>query len=652
MLPTATNGTDLLEKSIAFYSGVFVSLVLCVAIHMLAPIFPDRSLGRMAMVVLFFGCLASAAWTLTDPFDAFYSARTRWKYADADMATRRGIEKVISRHVRFMRTIGMLGTASAGLLGLAVLSDWPLFAPLRGFQGIFGWFGVLALLAIPVYAATASRPLREAVALRQQIDENLRASGGRTRTAADAEKLAKSLTAAPVEVLGPQKFRAGGYDWMWSDFYKNVAIFGQSGSGKTVCVLNALLDGLLASAAAGQKAPAGLILDPKGDYRDKIETLCRSHGRSKDLVIVDPANLELSVRWNPLDSEDDALEVAGRFGAVMQTLSEKGSDDTFWIESAMRLVQNLITLYRTAYPDRPPSLVEIHEAAMSDDLIEEVHGGISEQTLQNNRAAARASDYFIRQWITMPDEQKGSVRSFVSNMLGSFLVEPYDELFSGRSDVTLAQVIEQGLILYVYMPIAEKEVMARVVSTFIKLEFYREVLKRPNKTRPSFLLCDEFQSFFTVGQGRGDPDAFERTRQSNHANIVAFQNINALLKQTPKREQVLNLLGNCAIKLFLRNTDDETNKFASTLFGQHYETIASTSVSIGQGPRGRGGSSSVSGNDQLVDRVKKDEFASLAVPSREENILFAETISHLAARASVSTEKLRWKVHPIVEARR
>ena len=72
------------------------------------------------------------------------------------------------------------------------------------------------------------------------------------------------------------------------------------------------------------------------------------------------------MRWNPLDSRDDAQELAGRFAAVMQIVNPSGKDDTFWIDSARALIQNLITLIRLARPEEPPSLVELYEAATSD----------------------------------------------------------------------------------------------------------------------------------------------------------------------------------------------------------------------------------------------------------------------------------------------
>ena len=56
----------------------------------------------------------------------------------------------------------------------------------------------------------------------------------------------------PMEVLRGKKvgFRAGGIEWYWENLTQNAMVFGQPGSGKTVCVLNAMLDGLLGATAA------------------------------------------------------------------------------------------------------------------------------------------------------------------------------------------------------------------------------------------------------------------------------------------------------------------------------------------------------------------------------------------------------------------
>lgn len=638
---------EVTQAGIRFWSSLSGSLALSLIAHLVAPGFGSQPMLRMVLVMLFFGGLVTAGWSLSEPLAGLNTARMRWRYGEAPPGIRQNVERYLIRVNRVARTLSGCLTLGAALIGLGVLAHWQPFSVLRPFAAMLIWAGFAGLAVTPLALALSGGRLREARALRLQIDEEMQITGSRIREAAPEP----AVDEAPVGVLGPMRFRAGGYDWHVCDLYKNAAIFGQSGSGKTICVLNALLDGMLmASAAAGTPA-AALILDPKGDFHDKIGALTTRLGRQRDLLVIDPATPATSMRWNPLDSGDDAQEIAGRFAAVMEILNPGGKDDAFWIDNARQLVENLIALLRFARPDMPPSLVEIYQAAMSDPVVEDWGRRISDGAYDRSPEIGRVFDYFFKVWFPMPADMRGTVRTFVSNMLGSFLKPPYDTLFAGKSTKQLGEIIDEGRILYVNMPIAEKEVMARVVSTFVKLEFYREVLRRRNKSRPSLFLCDEFQSFFTVGQGRGDADAFERTRESNHANIVAFQNLHALFKQTDRREPVLNMLGNCATKIFLRNTENETNQYASELFGDHLETLSGGSVNIGGG-MGRGsGGSSISGSAQYTARIRKDAFSALEVPSREDGMPFAGSIVHFAARSRVESLRLRWKIHPIGKGR-
>lgn len=637
----------------SFWSWLICPLAAAAAIHVFADTLRGDRLLTFAAAMTFFVCLALSAWSLAGPLRAQLLASARWRYRDAPAPIRHAVETAALRLAEFTAGLAWIGVAACAVFALYVAAWWrpDLAAPgvRRGLQ--LAGMGLVLLIAFwPVAQLRLLTARRE---LLRTARDQIELSGFKPRTEAAAAAEDRAAAGPAVRVTGPMRFEAGGREWRWDDFYKNTAIFGQPGSGKTVCVLNALLEGLIASSGEGGKPAAGLILDPKGDFRDKIELLCARYGRAGDLLIIDPASPRRSVRWNPLDSDDDAMEIAGRFGAVMEILNPGGKDDAFFIQQAKTLVQNLIVLLRAARSDAPPSLPEVYRAAMaepdrgdirnSDTALDRLLDRIEHVDLLTGQAI----DYLADDWLSLPENTRGSVRAFVSNMLGAFLSPPYDTVFSGRSTMRLGEMIDRGKILYVYMPVAEKEVMARVVSTFVKLEYYREVLRRLDKERPSFFLCDEFQSFFTVGQGKGDADAFAMTRQSNHANIIAFQNYAGLLKQTDRRENVDNLLSNCATKLFLRNTDKETNEYASQLFGEALETLATSSVSVSGGRRSGGPSSTVSGALQYGARVRKEAFAALAIPSREDGIMHAETMAHLGARAVVEGERLRWKVNPI-----
>ena len=264
--------------------------------------------------------------------------------------------------------------------------------------------------------------------------------------------------------------------------------------------------------------------------------------------------------------------------------------------------------------------------------------------------ALLAAEYMANTWLAMPEKTRGSVQTQISNMVDPFVVEPYRTMFSGRSTLRLADVVENGHIFYVYMPREKRSEMSRVINTLVKLEFYREVLRRPDKTRPSLFFCDEFQSFFTSDEGLGDGPFFERSRQSFHANVVATQNLNALLRETSKEETVHSFLGNCAVKMFLRNTEGGTLDYATKhVFGEYLGFIvtAGTSVGEGRGHHGLREGSSISVSAQTLPVVDANRMRTLAIPDKESGAVFAEALVHLASRADIAIKRLRFKVHPL-----
>ncbi|MBK6486847.1 MAG: hypothetical protein IPF98_08260 [Gemmatimonadetes bacterium] len=206
-------------------------------------------------------------------------------------------------------------------------------------------------------------------------------------------------------------------------------------------------------------------------------------------------------------------------------------------------------MIRVTNEGEPPSFVDVEEMASSDAAIRRRILA----TDPRDRVALTAIRYFMREWFGLAPNTRSSISAQLTTLLDPFLVEPYSTFFAGESSVNPVDLLRDGKVLYVYMPVADREAMSRTVCTLIKLEFFREVLRNPSKSRNSFFLCDEFQQFMTTSQGRGDADFFERSRQSRHANIIATQNYPALLKAAraagAAEEVVENLVGNCALKL-------------------------------------------------------------------------------------------------------
>lgn len=712
---------------------LFGCSALLVVIALLPKDASDRFL-RLGLSLAFFTTLLTLVWSFTEPFGRFLNARTSLRFRDASPALARTAKLYVHALASYVRTLAHIVMAFIAISMARVLAAWPEFSVLQPLESMVTVAWWLNLIAVPGYLIVFAPRLTELRQRARSLSEQMATTDFSPLDAQAAREQEAARSGRPVEVLGPRRFRAGGFEWKWNDFYMNCVAFGQTGSGKTLCVLNSLVDGLLGSTAPGVDPypAAGLILDPKGDFRGKIQALCARHGRAQDLLVVDPRRPERSIRWNPFDNSEDELELAERFGAVLETVKTRTEETSFWGDNARDFVRHAIELVRGSNPPSvPPSFADILELAGSDDRIGTriilaqaiaLHrsarraGGLRQvaEMLQDpervvataedsdhSQSGERADEFFAhlvrggeQQWaadaeavrrlvatlgartsdLSLPAAERypryaldffwdywlptardapatrAGIQMHISTMARPFLLKPYDELFGSRSTCSISDILDQGKILYVDMPVADREAMSRVICTFIKLEFQRQVLQRQRlkKRRPSFFLCDEFQSFFTAGSGRGDADFFERSRQSNHANVVATQNMQALLKQVVDEKPVLNLLGNCGIKIFLRNTERLTNEYGSKLFGQALETVLDTYRSGGGiGVRSaletaRGESTST----QYRPVVREEDFVQLAQPS-EDGADYAESIVQVATREAVSRERLKWTVNPI-----
>jgi len=620
-----------------------VCLAVIAAIHILPKSHDPRDTFRLLFTVAYFGAALALLYLINKPRAVYMKRIYELQYAEGGPALEQTWRMYLAALNRCCSIVSYLLLAFVGANAVSILSKWMSAFSVLDPVATLAWWGSLA--GIVLFPKWGKGYLSDVLQKRRMLQESVETSDFQPRNIATLEAEQDVPKGPPVELAGDRAFIAGGFKWSWDDFFKNCVIFGMSGTGKTVCVLNALLDGLMLSTHRSQKPPcAGLVLDPKGDFKKKIGTVCRKYGRERDIVIINPASQSETIRWNPLDSQDDELEIASRFAAALESVNGQGGDkDKFWIDSAKKFIRHAITLLRiTNAAGEPPTFAQIGGLAASLKTVYNTCYWIADDDPRGDQCLA----YFADEWADLANETRTTIQAFITNMIDPFLMAPYDTVFAGRSTMTVAEMIDDGKILYVYMPIAEKEAMSKVICTFVKMEYYREVLKRPDKDRPSFFLCDEFQVYFTAMPGKGDSDFFERSRQSKHANIIATQNYPALMKAAGDKDSVVNnLLGNCGVKIFLRNTDDKTNDYASKIFGQKLVAMASSNVSAGAGKNA--GSAGASASRQYDQKVRPEEFIGLAVPSDREVHNYAETIVHLASRSAVSKEKLRWRMHTL-----
>lgn len=547
------------------------------------------------------------------------------------------------------------------VLTLYIVSHWPQASALALWQTALILFAFVVFAWLPIRALRNRGHYVNSFFLRRYLRQQLDHLGYRPPARSKKRNTGTPTIAVLREGCFVIEGRDGDFEWRFDDFVKNAVVFGQVGSGKTVAVLNAVLEGLLACFAASDRPIGGLLLDAKGDFYGKIQMLCARYKRGPDLLIVDPAAWNdaggtwRSIAWNPLDNEDDPLEVATRLIAALRLIGvETGSEGSFFLDSAKVYLRHAIALVRAAAITPAPSILDVYRLSQESEketplyhvLIRAI-GARYPQSVPDT--VTDAITFMEKEWAGMADRQKSGVRGTITQLLDEFLVAPFNEIFTRSSTSSIGAMIDSGKILYVHMPASDRERMSRLVNTLIKLEYQRAILARPNKPRPTFFLCDEFQTFYTSGEGRGDSDFFERSRESVHANIIAAQNLSAFMKRTRNQHDVKNFLGNCAVKIFLRQTEEETNRWASGLFGQRSEIVVTTSEQAAiDGSWSRRRTTSYGRATKTLPRVPPEAFIRLAIPVRDDKQQrYAGSIIHLGSRGDTQQPTLHWPIHPL-----
>ena len=153
----------------------------------------------------------------------------------------------------------------------------------------------------------------------------------------------------------------------------------------------------------------------------------------------------------------------------------------------------------------------------------------------------------------------------------------------------LDQVIDDGKVLCLNMPAGTNPALSRAVGVLLKQAWLQTLLRRPAEMqrrpervfRPAMFLCDEYQTFATVGEDdpAGDEKAFALTRQSRLIPIVATQSISSLRAVLGPSEAWRALLQTLRTRIFLSLADDSSAQIASTLCGQVARMKASYTVS-------------------------------------------------------------------------
>ena len=347
--------------------------------------------------------------------------------------------------------------------------------------------------------------------------------------------------------------------------YQNIFITGTIGSGKTSSAMYPFVDQLLAQNLGM------LILDVKGNFYSKVLELNKIYHRN---VIV----LELNgqYNYNPLDKPNLKPSIlANRLRTILTLFSNQQVTDTYWLDKVESYLTECIKLCRL-YNDNYVTFIELHKLINSTSFLEEKISVIKEKFLADQFSSMQIHDlnscldFFQNEFKTLDSKVFSIIQSEITRITQIFVndYEVSKAFCPSKGTVNFSGFGNLGNdIVVLNMNVAEYRNLAKIIATYLKLDFQSEVLMRlakPNKIQPVAFLCDEYHEYAT----ENDANFFSESREAKCINIVSTQSYTSLLNAIKNEASTKVIIQSLVNKIWFRADDTFTIEEAQKQLGK------------------------------------------------------------------------------------
>ena len=370
--------------------------------------------------------------------------------------------------------------------------------------------------------------------------------------------------------------------------FQNILITGSIGTGKTSSGMYNITKQLIAYNSYNDKKIVGmLILDVKGNYYDFVRKEAIKNGRLQDLVCIDISG---DTYYNPIDKIELSSDIiAGRLKEILLLFS-KNNTESFWIDKAGMLLSEVIKFIRL-YNENYVTFYEIHNIINDIDYYLKMKKNIKSKLIKNKYSEEdvfninSSVDYIEKEFLKLDERTKGIIIAEISRITGIFVLnydinrtfcpEKNKINFKGFRDV-----IDNGKIVVLKMNISKYGDISRIIASYLKMDFQREVLMqvtRKNKEdiRKTAFISDEYQEYIT----KNDAEFYAQSRETMCINVVATQSYSSLyntLKDEFATDVIIQSLVN---KIWYRQDDIRTIEKAQKVIGKEEKEKVSQTMS-------------------------------------------------------------------------
>ena len=358
--------------------------------------------------------------------------------------------------------------------------------------------------------------------------------------------------------------------------YQNILITGTIGTGKTSSTMYPFLEQLL-------KQNLGmLILDVKGNFHKKVIELNKFYNRR---VIVIELNGKYT--YNPLDKPNlKASILANRLRTILTLFSNQHTTDTYWLDKVEIFLTECIKLCRL-YNENYVTFIELHKLVNNLPYLQEKIQIIKKRFLSNELTQNEVYDFktcldfFQSEYETLDSKVLSIIQSEITRITQIFVsdLDVSNTFCPPKSKITFKGFsLNSNEIVVLNMNVAEYRNLAKIIATYLKLDFQSEVLMRlanHSTFSPLAFLCDEYHEYAT----ENDADFYSQSREAKCISIVSTQSYTSLLKAIKDQNAAKVIIQNLVNKIWFRTDDNFTIEEAQKQLGKEDKTKFSRSIS-------------------------------------------------------------------------
>lgn len=275
--------------------------------------------------------------------------------------------------------------------------------------------------------------------------------------------------------------------WTYRNSFEGVQIFGSIGSGKTSG------SGQLLAKAFLTSGYGGLVLTAKSDERETWEHYCEKFGRSDDLIIFSPDNVE-HCAFNFLNYEATRKGVGGGVSRNIVSLflavvdlaetekNNSGGGDRFWRDTLIQLLDNAIDLLMFA--EEPVSMINIKKvintapkslSEVSDESWKKssfCYQTLAKGLFKSGDDEARsehykqAQHYWMDEFPRIPEKTRSTIELTFTSIASLFLRPPLVDLMCRDTKIT-PEITQEGKIIVLDLSVQEWNEIGRYAQVLL-----------------------------------------------------------------------------------------------------------------------------------------------------------------------------------------